>query len=92
MSAHSPASTRHISSAVVTALPAYCDEIARHLAGLPDTEVHYVENGKIVIVLEGHDSGEIGGRVAAIALFDGVVSANLVFEQIDTLDERGAGP
>lgn len=85
------ASTCHISSAVVTASPARCDEVLARLADLPDTEVYYVENGKIVIVLEGRDVDEIGGRLAAIALFDGVISANLVFEQIETLDDDGAG-
>lgn len=83
-------SALHISSAVVTAWPARCDEVVDRIKELPDTEVYRVENGKIVVVLEGHDTGEVGDRLAAIALIDGVFSANLVLEQIETFDDRGA--
>lgn len=79
----------HISSAVVSAFPERCDEVVRQINALPDTEVHRVEGGKIVIVMEGRSTGEIGARLAGIALFDGVLSANLVFEQIEPLDEIG---
>jgi periplasmic nitrate reductase NapD len=84
--------THHISSAVVTAFPERCAELAQLINALPGTEVHHVENGKIVVVLEGADSNIIGGRLAAIALMDGVISANLVFEQIENLDDPGAAP
>ena len=72
----------HISSAVVAVLPARCGEVIERLERLRGTEIHRVENGKIAIVLEGRDSGEIGARLAAIALFDGVVAANLVSEHL----------
>lgn len=84
------APTLHISSAVITAFPARCAELVDRLNALPGTEVHRVENGKIVIVMEAETSGELGGRLAEIALMDGVLSANMVFEQIETLDDRGA--
>jgi nitrate reductase NapD len=83
------AGVHHISSAVVAAFPARCDEVVRQLRAMPDTEVHLVENGKIVIVLEGSSTNVIGGRLAAIALMDGVLSASLVFEHIETLDDIG---
>ncbi|MGO4741480.1 chaperone NapD [Bosea sp. 2KB_26] len=86
------ARTIHISSAVITAFPEHCDAIVRQINALPGTEVHRVENGKIVIVLEGESTGEIGGRLTGIALMDGVLSANLVFEQIETLDDIGVVP
>lgn len=79
----------HISSAVVTVFPARCTEVTDRLNALPGTEVHRVENGKIVIVMEAATSGELGSRLAAIAMMDGVLSANMVFEQIDTLDDGG---
>ncbi|QJP15198.1 chaperone NapD [Starkeya sp. ORNL1] len=82
----------HISSAVVVAFPHRCAEVVAQLRTLPDTEVHYVENGKIVLVLEGATTGEIGARLAAIGLMDGVLAANLVFEQIDILDDPGVVP
>jgi nitrate reductase NapAB chaperone NapD len=44
--------------------------------------------GRIIVVMEGPDSGTIGGRLAEIALIDGVLSANLVFEHAESLDTR----
>lgn len=79
---------RHISSAVVTALPQSADRVIACIGGLPDTEIYYISGTKIVIVMEGATTGEIGSRLAEIALMDGVISANLVFEQIDS----GADP
>jgi len=85
----------HISSAVVSALPAHVDAVLAGIRALPETEVHRVENGKIVIVLEGASTGQIGDRLAAISLMDGVLSANMVFEQVEdlaTLDDPGVEP
>ncbi|MGX1742571.1 chaperone NapD [Bosea sp. NPDC055353] len=85
----------HISSAVVSALPAKVEAVLARIAELPETEIHRVENGKIVIVLEGSSTGVIGDRLAAISLIDGVLSANMVFEQIEdleTLDDPGVIP
>ena len=80
----------HISSAVVTARPERCPELAREIGTLSQTEIHAVEGSKIIVVMEGGSSGEIGSRLTAIALMDGVFSANLVFEQIEPLDDQGA--
>ncbi|QEL22740.1 nitrate reductase formation protein NapD [Bosea sp. F3-2] len=85
----------HISSAVVSALPAHVDAVLASIRELPETEIHRVENGKIVIVLEGASTGVIGDRLAAISLLDGVLSANMVFEQIEDLeklDDPGVDP
>ena len=79
----------HISSAVVTARPEQCAEIARRIATMPDTEVRAVKGSKIVVVMEGRSSGEIGSRLTTMALMDGVFSANMVFEQIEPLDDSG---
>ena len=79
----------HISSAVVAVFPECSDAVVRQITALPDTEIHRVEGGKIVIVLEGTNTGEIGSRLVAISLMDGVLSANLVFEQIEILDDLG---
>ncbi len=84
-----PLRTVHISSAVVSAFPERCDEVVRQINALPLTEVHRVEGGKIVIVMEGASTGEIGARLAEIGLIDGVLSANMVFEQIAELDDIG---
>ena len=41
-----------------------------------------MQGGKIVILIEGRESGAIGATLAHIALMDGVLSANLVYEHV----------
>jgi periplasmic nitrate reductase NapD len=79
----------HISSAVVSVLPKHLDEVLRKLAALPDVETHQSNALKIVIVMEAAESGIMGGRLAEIASWQGVLSANMVFEQVDRLADIG---
>lgn len=79
----------HISSALVLAFPDRRADVAERISRLPSTEVHGIENGKIVVVLEGADVGEIGERLTAISLMDGVLAANLVFEQFCEAEAEG---
>jgi nitrate reductase NapD len=79
----------HISSAIVSVLPDRRISILNRLAELPDVEVHHVETFKIVIVLEADEAGAIGGRLAEISTWDGVLSANMVFEQTNTQSDFG---
>jgi nitrate reductase NapD len=79
----------HISSAVVSVLPACQADIARVLSQMPGVEVFHQAASKIVIVMEAPDSGVIGGRLAEIAVLNGVLSANMVFEQAASLTELG---
>jgi len=81
--------TIHISSAVVSVLPEWRDEVLNALARLPDLEVHQHDARKIVIVMEATDSGILGGRLAEIACWQGVLSANMVFEQVARSAEIG---
>ena len=84
-----PVQTVHISSAVVSMLPAYSERIVRLLSDMSGVEVHHRAASKVVIVLEGSDSGVVGARLAEIAVLDGVLSANMVFEQIERLADLG---
>jgi periplasmic nitrate reductase NapD len=81
--------TIHISSAVVSVLPAHRDEVLRMLAVLPGVETHQSDASKIVIVMEAAESGILGGRLAEIACWQGVLSANMVFEQVESLADIG---
>jgi nitrate reductase NapD len=81
--------TIHISSAVVSVLPARRDEVLRLLAALPGVETHQSNASKIVIVMEAAESGILGGRLAEIASWQGVLSANMVFEQVESADDTG---
>lgn len=75
----------HISSAVVSVLPQRLEEVLRALVALPDVEIHQANASKIVIVMEATESGILGSRLAEIASWRGVLSANMVFEQIERL-------
>ena len=71
----------HISSAVVGVLPAHREAVARRLRRLPGAEIHFSNTSKIVVVLEGPNSGVLGALLADISSWPGVLSANMVFEQ-----------
>ena len=79
----------YISSILVSAQPAEAAAVADAIAALPDTEVALVERGRIIAVLEGASRGEIGDRLTRIALMDGVLAANLVFEHAEPLESLG---
>ena len=79
----------HIASAVVFASPDRCEDVADRIAGLPDTEIHGFQDGKIIVVLEGASVGAVGSRLTTIAGMDGVLSATLVYERIASLEELG---
>ena len=81
--------TIHISSAVVSVLPKHRDEVMRTLAALSEVEIHQSNASKIVIVMEAAESGIIGARLAEIASWRGVLSANMVFEQVERLADFG---
>lgn len=80
----------HISSAVISVLPAERERTLQALERLPNVEIHYSSASKIVIVLEAPESGLLGSRLAEISTWPGVLSANMVFEQIaETTDIGG---
>ncbi len=77
----------HISSAVVSVLPAQIEAVAARLRALPGAEIHHRSASKLVAVLEGPGSGALGAMLADISSWPGVLSANMVFEQ--RLDQEG---
>jgi len=82
VSAHPSAQAHdHISSAVVSVLPAHIDAVSARLLGLDGVEIHHRSAHKLVAVLEGAGSGALGAMLADISSWPGVLSANMVFEQ-----------
>ena len=79
----------HISSAVVSVLPHHREAVVKMLSSMVGVEIHHQAAWKIVIVLEGSESGALGARLAEIASMEGVLSANMVFEQIERLADLG---
>jgi nitrate reductase NapD len=78
----------HISSAVVSVLPAQRDDVAQTIEAMPGTEIHYRTDSKLVIVIEAPTSGTVAERLTEIAALYGVLSANMVFEQIDRPEDH----
>jgi nitrate reductase NapD len=81
--------TVHISSAVVSVLPDHGDNVLQMLDAMPGVETNQRDASKIVIVMEAAESGTLGVRLAEIATWQGVLSANMVFEQVDGPVEIG---
>ena len=70
-------------------LPNRREEITRPLCALDGRRNPSRESFKIVVVLEADDAGAVGSRLAEIATWNGVLSANMVFEQAVQLSEIG---
>ncbi len=72
-----------VSSAVVTVLPGREQEVVARLGRMPGVTLHGEGRNKLVLVLEGSDSGVVGSLLAEISVMDGVLAANMVFEQTE---------
>jgi periplasmic nitrate reductase NapD len=70
----------HVSSAVVAVKPGRDPVVVAALAGMVGVEVHAADRNRVVITIEGSSTGELGDRLSTIALMDGVIAANMVFE------------
>ena len=85
-----PPPRHHISSAVVMALPARCEEIRDQLQNMPGVEIHAGEGSRLVITIEGATSGVLGETLTRISMLDGVISANMVFEHFEAQEVAGS--
>jgi nitrate reductase NapD len=72
-----------VSSAVVAVLPTREDEIAARLSAMEGVEIRARQGGKLVVLLEGPGSGAVGSLLVQIAVMEGVISANMVFEHVE---------
>ncbi|MQW12007.1 glutamate synthase [Sinorhizobium meliloti] len=79
----------HISSAVIVTMPHMRERVVAELAEMPNVEIYAHEAGKIVVVIEGTSTGMLGESLSRIAVLEGVVVANMVFEHVETQGEIG---
>jgi periplasmic nitrate reductase NapD len=76
----------HISSLVVQVLPAKVQFVQEAIARLGGTEINAVtDGGRIVVTLETNSEAEFLMRFAEIDRLPGVVSAMLVFHQVESV-------
>lgn len=79
-----PATECHITSLVVQAVPACADAIVEQVRGLPGAEVHRGEPAnKFVVLLETDTEQEILDVINDLQKTDGVLSATMVYHQVD---------
>lgn len=71
-----------ISSAVVLAKPQLAGNVAASIVQL-GAEIGAMQNGRIVVVMEGPNPGALSALLGAIGDIAGVVAANMVFEHVE---------
>lgn len=75
----------HIASFIVLVRPEVLQQVRELLETLPGTEVHRQDAvGKLIITIEGSNTGHISQNTQAIGLLDGVLACNMVYHQCDT--------
>lgn len=79
----------HISSAVVRCRPADMERLSNGINAVDGAEVAHGEQGKLIVILEGRSSGAVGEMLARISLMEGVVSAAMVYEQVEPAQSLG---
>lgn len=74
----------HISSLVVRALPQTLDSIKTSIAAMPGAEIHGSDaKGKMVVVLETQNQGEIAERLRSIESLSGVLNVSLIYHHVE---------
>lgn len=73
----------HIASVIIRTRAEVATSFAQKIAVFPDTEVHAVEDGKIIAVLEAASERQIADRIEEIKQDPWVLFVNLVFHQTD---------
>jgi nitrate reductase NapD len=80
----------HVSSLVVHGRPERLETIRLALAQLEGVEIHAAApSGKLVVTLETTSEQEVVAQLATITLLDGVLSATLVFHQVEPIEPGG---
>ena len=74
----------HVASVLVRARPERAAEVAARIAAHEHSEVHAVEQGKIVVVLEAPSERALADRMDELRGEPDVLFVNLVFHQVDT--------
>ena len=74
----------HIASFIVRARPEIAAAVAARLAATPETEVHAVEAGKIIVVVEAASEGALADRMDEMRHDPDVLMVSLVYHGEET--------
>jgi nitrate reductase NapD len=81
----------HIASLVLHVLPQRVSSVRARVARVEGAEVHGVgPTGKMVVTLEALGAARIAARVAELQAIDGVLSAALVYQHAEPIEEMDA--
>jgi nitrate reductase NapD len=84
--------TVHIASFIVRARPEIAATVAARLGTAPETEVHAVEAGKIIMVVEAASEAALADRMDEIRNDPDVLMVSLVYHQMDGEMDLAATP
>jgi periplasmic nitrate reductase NapD len=76
-------STVHIASFIVRARPEMAATVAARIAAVPGNEVHAIDAGKIIVVVESSSDAGIADRMDEIRNEPDVLMVSLVYHQMD---------
>jgi nitrate reductase NapD len=80
----------HIASLLVHFQPSMREAVHAAILAMEGTEIHVSEESKLVVTVEGPHEGFIADRMTAMHLLDGVLSAVLVFHQVEPTEHEAA--
>ena len=75
----------HIASLLVHFQPSMREAVHAAILAMEGAEIHLAQESKLVVTVEGPHEGFIADRMTAMHLLDGVLSAVLVFHQVEPL-------
>ncbi len=82
-----PVAEVHVAGFVVRAYPAAVPRVAAALATMPGVQVHAAtDEGKLVVTAEAADAATIADTLCRIQTHDGVLSAALVYQHIESIE------
>ncbi len=77
----------HITSLVVHSTPKRAQSVSDAIVSIPGAKVHATSpNGKLVVTLEASTADEMRSQVTGIQRIEGVLSAALVYQCVDSLE------
>jgi len=77
--------TAHIASLIVRARSESACVTAERLANLPGVEIHAVQDGKIVVVLEAATERGLADLMETIRAEPDVMLVNLIYHEVETI-------
>ena len=82
----------HVAGVLARTRPGEADAVTARIGAVPGAQVHASAEGKLVVTLEASDAPALTALLARIPLIAGVLSAVLVYQHHEPLEDRHDGP